>query len=456
MSSAASERTRLITTEPIGKTMVRLTIPMIFGIVALMLVGVVDAWFVSMLGTDQLAALGFSLPVTLAVVSTALGMGMGISSLISRLLGEGQFDQAARLVSDARLLTLLVSLVILLVLVLFQNPLYRLLGADDDVMPYINDFMRVWLFSVPFILLMQTGNTTIRATGDPRSSAMISSVLAITNGVLDPLFIFGWGPVPAMGISGAALATVLAFVLTYLMVFYRLAFREKLIIFAWPSCEHLFRNWRALSRISVPAIFANIMTPLAAAILTAMIARFGTEAVAGFGVATRIESLALIVIFALSATLPMFIGQNLGAKKPERAHRALFISLKFGLLFQGGLFLVLALSAPYLASVFGDSEGVQIIICYYLWIVPLTYGAHGIVILVMVSLNVLNRPKTALLTTILRLMVINIPLSYAGGVLGGEVGLFFGFALGNIVAGFIAYRIILRVWAKEVGVPEQV
>lgn len=449
--SRSSARTLAITSESIGATMVRLTAPMTVGIISLMLLGLVDAYFVGQLGTAQLAALAFTLPVTHGVNSIGLGIGMGLSVLVSRLLGEDKFQRAARLVTDSRLLVLTTGIALATGLYLGLSPLFLVMGADAQTLPYILDFMVLWLPVLPLLLLTLTGNTILRAVGSPTKSAICLAVVAVLNGVLDPLLIFGVGPFPGMGIAGASLATVIAWMITYGLSDYMLSAQEGLILRGKSRWSHTIANWKALLTIGIPAILANFTTPFAAAVLTAMVAKFGAEAVAGFGVCTRVEALALLVAFALSSTLPMFIGQNIGAGKHQRAQRALFGSLKFILVFQIGAYLLLVMLAGKIATAFSDNPAVTEIIRDYLWIVPLTYGAHAVVILVMVSLNVLHRPQTALLTTLLRLLVLNLPLAYIGGQWGGPPGLFAGFALGNLISGLLAWRIITRVWRETLS-----
>jgi Na+-driven multidrug efflux pump len=193
---------------------------------------------------------------------------------------------------------------------------------------------------------------------------------------------------------------------------------------------------------------ANFLTPLAAAILTAMVATHGAEAVAGFTIATRIEALCLLVVFALSSTLPMFIGQNIGAGKAERAHQALIGALKFSIAFQLLIWLLMLISSGRIGPLFSDNQRVIEIASIYLWVVPASYGAQAVAVLVMVTLNVLRRPKTSLLITASRLLIICLPLAFIGGQIGGTPGLFYGYAAGNIIAGLMAWRVIHYVWDR--------
>ncbi len=451
MSIKASQRTQAIVNDPIGRTLLRLTMPMIGGIIALMAVGIVDAYFVGQLGTAPLAALGFVLPITLGVNSIGLGLGMATSVLVSRYLGEGSFTQAARQITDGRVLVTLIGIGLLIALHFGVQALLTLLGASDTVLDEAMCFMVLWMPVIPLLLPTLTGNTTLRAIGCPSKSAFLLTLLATLNACLDPLLIFGLGPLPGLGIGGAALATAIAWIITFLASDYILNVQEQLIIKGKYSLQALRYNWAELLTIGIPAIFANLMTPLSAAILTAMVARFGTTAVAGFGVSTRIESLCLLIAFALSSTLPMFIGQNIGAGKPERARIALFGAIRFTILFQLAMWLIVAFSSHSIGSAFSTNPEVIDIISNYLWIVPASYGAHAVTILVMVSLNVIKRPKAALLTAMIRLLLLNIPIAYIGGQIYGISGLFYGFALGNILSAVVAWRIINKAWAEQVG-----
>lgn len=422
---------------------------MTLAIISMMLLGVVDSYFVSLLGTKELAAVSFTLPVTFTVISTGLGIGMSLGALVSRLIGAGDHPSAARLITDTQLFTLLAGLALTAAGVWLIEPIFRLLGATEAVMPYIKDYMYFWYAGAPLIMLILVTNNAFRAIGNVKASAWLSTLLAVSNAILDPLLIFGIGPFSEMGVAGAALATVLAALITWVASFLTLWRKEHLLRFSWPGLNELLANWFELLKIAIPAIGANIMTPLAAAALTAIVAQSGAEAVAGFGVGTRIESVALIVVFALSSTLPMFIGQNIGAGKPERAYSALMMGLRFSLIFQAAVYLLLFFSSSLIASTFSSDERVMDVIRTFLLILPLTYGAHGVVILVMVSLNVLHRPKLALLTTLIRLVVLYVPLSYVGFMFFDVTGMFIGAALANVIAAGVAYKFIRDVLAQQ-------
>jgi putative MATE family efflux protein len=450
MSAKTAERSRRIVSEPIRPLLLRLTFSALIGNVAMHLMGIVDTFFISRLGTVELAAASYAIPIHMIYVSMALGIGMGMSSLNSRLIGESRFADSSRLISDGLMFALVFAVIAALLGSMIIDPLFRLLGADERTLPLIHDYMSVLLLGLPPLMLVIIGNSTFRSMGNIKMSATLAGCLSLLNIILDPLLIFGIGPFPEMGIRGAAMATLLAATITMLISFFVLGFYEKLLDLAMPRWLHLKTNWLQILDIGIPAMGANIMTPLAAAIITGMVARFGDEVVAGFGVGSRVESISLIFVMALSSTLPMFIGQNVGAGRNDRAYTALMGSLKFVLGFQCLMYLVLLVLGESIANTFSSNVEVIRVIRIYLWILPLTYGAHGVVVLCMVALNVLQRPRMALLLTFTRLIILYVPLAFIGSRLWGLQGLFAGAALGNILACLFALSMIRKVSA-EVG-----
>ena len=445
MSSKAALRTRQIVTEPIRPLLLRLTLSALVGNLAMHLMGIVDTFFISRLGTLELAAASFVIPIHMIYVSLALGIGMGMSSLNSRLIGEGRFRESSRLICDGLIFAALFAVIMAMIGSRIIDPLFRALGADERTLPLIRDYLNILLLALPPLMLVVIGNSAFRSMGNIKMSATLAACLSLLNITLDPLLIFGIGPFPAMGIRGAALATFLAATITMIISFLVLGFYEKLLDFTAPRWHHLRDNWRQILGIGIPAMGANIMTPLPAAIMTAMVARFGDVVVAGFGVGSRIETISLIFVMALSSTLPMFIGQNMGAGRQDRAYAALIGCLKFVLVFQCLIYLLLFMFGESIAGTFSSNAEVTEVITTYLMILPLTYGAHGVVVLIMVSLNVLRRPRTALLLTFTRLMLFYIPLAYIGSQFWGLKGLFAGAALGNILAGIFAWFLIRKV-----------
>lgn len=187
-----------------------------------------------------------------------------------------------------------------------------------------------------------------------------------------------------------------------------------------------------------------MLTPLAMAILTAIMASYGAAAVAAYGVGARIESIACLVVLALSMTLPPFVSQNFGAQRLSRIEEAYRLCISFVMKWQFAVYLVLAVVAPWLAAIFSDDLEVQRLICWFIWILPLGYGLQGIVILTNSSLNALHLPMRALSLSLIRLFVFYVPVAWLGGKLFGVIGIFAGGLSANVLIALTALLVFRR------------
>ncbi len=442
-SSDSASRREAIISAPIGSTLFKLTVPMLYALLAIMGLGIVDSYFISFLGTQELAAMGFVVPIAFTMTSVSLGLGMAISTLTSKLIGANKYSLAARLITDGFYLTFFVSVLLSALLAWQLEPIFSLIGADKDTMPAIMAYMNTWLVGCVFLMLTQACSSTFRAIGDTKTSALISIVLTVVNIVLDPILIFGIGPIPSMGMQGAALATVFAVVISTLMAFYFLGVKEKLILTALPQWQLFKENLSNLLSIAIPAVLANAIVPITGAVLTSFVAVYGADAVAGFGVGGRIEAVSLIITYALSATIPAFIGQNLGADNKARVAEAIRISFSFVFFAQLIIYVLLAAFSVQISYLFSNETAVQNVIQLFLWVIPASYGLSSMVILTNVAMNVLGKPKIALYINLARLVIIYLPLTVIGGYLFELKGIFIGISIGNVMAFGLSFYLLV-------------
>lgn len=419
-----------------------MTIPMVFGMVAILMFNLVDTFFVSLLGTDALAAISFTFPVTYAVNCITMGIGIGLSTCIARLLGQRNTQHAAHFTTHGLLLAILLISATSFVGLFTIEPLFSTLGAEAKLLPLIHDYMFIWYLTIPLLVIPMAGNSAIRATGDTKTPAKIMMFAGLVNGALDPLLIFGLGPFPELGIKGAAIASGLSWLAALCCSLYLLIKRERLL--GWPDLSTLLPDWKQVLKIGTPAGFSNAMNPLSAAVLMMILASHGTTAVAAYGAAQRIESLLLLVVMSLTSALTPFMAQNLGAENPERSFKALFLSMRFSVVFQLIIFaMMVPLSIP-IAALFGQEQSVNDLIWLYLIIVPFSYGFQGIIMLLVSSLNAMHKPVTAFYWNFMRLFVYTLPLAWLGSWLYGIEGLFAGITMGNIVGGVMGYLYALK------------
>ena len=439
---ATTDASRSLINAPVGKTLWEMTWPVIFGVATLISFNVVDTFFISLLGTDPLAAVSFTFPITFTVVSLTIGLGIGTSAVIARKYGrdkpqEAQFDGFSAL-SVSALLVLMLSAVGYI----FMDSIFTLLQAQQRLLPLIREYMTLWFAGSVMLVTPMVGNAVLRASGDTRTPSLIMASGGLANAIFDPILIFGWGPIPAMGIEGAALASVISWLSGVVLVFWLLN-RKQLIRVRIETTRGLFREWvdaaRAILKIGLPAAGANILTPLAMSVMTAIIASYGAAAVAAFGVGTRLESLASIIILALSMSLPPLISQNFGANRVDRVREAYGKALKAVFAIQLVIYAAMAITAPWIAMAFAKEQEVARIVELFIYIMPIGYGFQGWIILSNSSFNAIHKPMRALGLSVIRLFVFFVPLSYLGSLLADLHGLFVGGVVANIITAVIAY-----------------
>lgn len=429
--------------------LIKLTIPMLFGIMAMVMFNLVDTYFVGRLGTIELAAISFTFPVVLVLNSVALGLGVGASAVISRAIGEGNQQKVQRLTTDSLTLAVLVVAIVVIAGMMTIEPLFKLLGASAETLPYIKSYMSIWYTGVLFVVIPMVGNNAIRATGDTKTPSIIMLVAVGVNIILDPIFIFGWGFVPAMGLAGAAIATVTARATTFFVALYILYFRDKMLTLKIPTPADLLVSWQKILYIGLPAAATNIVVPVSAGIITGMVASFGDAAVAGLGVSTRVEMFAMTVIGALGSVLAPFVGQNLGAGKIDRVKMGVKYSQIFAMGWGAVMFIILAISAKGIGGIFNDSPAVIQVVSLYLWTVPISYGLLGVLTLSTAAMNVLNKPLHAAALSVIRLFVLYIPLAILGSKLFDIVGIFGAATVANALAGITGFFWLKRLLQSD-------
>ncbi len=428
-----------LTTGPVGAHLRRQALPFSLGLVAIFSFEAVDMYFISRLGDAPLAAVSFTFAVIWLVYGIGIGFESGAASCVSRAVGRRDQQQAKRLTTDTAMLATLVLAVIAVIGLMTIDPVFERLGATPELMPMIRDYMQVWYWVAPLDVCLWSSLAAIRARGNTQLEARIIVGAALINLALDPIFIFGLFGFPRLEVQGAALATLvsngimLAFTLLYLS--------GKLKVFASPFAplKVIFASWRHMLAIGIPAILSHSIIPLSAAIVVTMIAKYGVDSVAGYGVAMRIEPLALIPFYALSAIASPFFGQNFGAGQYHRMLEARRIITRFCVIYGLALAAVLALLARPLTGLFSESETIRDVAVHYLWLVSWGYGAHGLVMSCNSAFNGTGRPLPALAVSSSRVIFLFLPLAFAGQFLLGINGIFLATAFSNLTLAVISF-----------------
>lgn len=426
----------------LGRQLYHMTWPMLFGVLSLMTFQLTDSIFVGQLGRDPLAALGFTVPMQQLVSGMYVGLGIATTAIISRTLGQGEDLRAQRLgglvitIGASLALTLCVSVWLL------QNLILDLLGAADTLRPVIREYWAPWLLSAWTGAMVYFSYATCRANGDTRLPGYMMITTSLLNIALDPLyiFVFDWG------LPGAAWATITAFSVGALIV-YPTLIRRQWLRFDLLQLQ-LGTAIRQLSGIMAPAMVSQLMPPVSAMLATALVAGFGSSAVAAWGLGTRLEFFSIVVVLALTMSMPPMVGRLLGKGDIETIRKLVRIAVRFILGWQLAVGLIWLVASGMVSELFSPDADVQKVLASYLVRVPLSYSGLGVCILMVSVNNALGMSLRALLISTLRLFACYLPLLWLGSQMGGLTGLMTGALIGNLLAGVMAYGLYRQGMAR--------
>ena len=443
MSDEQVETPRLVQGR-VSHGLLRLAAPVILGITANIGAGLLEAFFLAQVSTLALAAYSFTFPVQGALMSLSLGISIGVSSVLARTVGGGDMEQVRRIASDGLLLVALVMIVMSAIGVMTIDPLFRALGADDTTLPLISAYMTIFYVSFVFMAIPSVGANALRATGDASISGTIMVSGAILQICISPFLIFGLVGLPAMGLEGAAWASLISRLILFAITMAVLHYREHLLTYAGITLSVVLHSWRRIMAVSIPATATNLIGPISTAVVVSLLADFSQETVAGFGIASRIEGLFVIPLFALSASIGPFVGQNWGADRYDRANRAMLLSFQYSLAWGALVAIVLMSFSRQIAGLFDDNMEVIDVASHYLLLVPISYGTWGVLMMASAIFNSLGKPVSSTIMSIIRMFAIYIPLAFIGKAFFGLTGIFIAAAVSNLAMGVIAY-----VWNRK-------
>jgi putative MATE family efflux protein len=432
----------------INQTIMRMSLPMVLGMLSMVIFNLTDTYFIGKLGKDELAAVSFTFPVVMIVNSIALGMGIGTSSIVSRAAGEKNSEKLVKTATDSIVLSFLFVFFTTFFGLRNIDKVFGFLGAEEDMIVFIRDYMSIWYYGMPFVVIPMVGNSIIRALGDTKTPSIVMAVSASMNVILDPLMIFGIGIFPKMGIRGAALATVLSRMITFVFALYILMKREKIVKFKFRNIYSVIQSWKGILYVGIPASVVRMIAPISTGVVVRLISQYGNEAVAGYGVGSKVEFFTLSFINAMSSVMVPFAGQNFGAGKRDRILEGIKFTKKIVFIYGVLIFLLMKLTAGHIASVFNENTEVQRITAIYLTIVPLGYGFQGMFLNNTSVLNAVNKPFQAAILSAVQMFVVYIPLSIIFEKYFGIYGIFWALVVAYIISGIFAVEFTKRVIKK--------
>ena len=380
-----------LTRGSIRGNLVTQTTPMIVGVAAVMSIGLVDAYYIGQLGSTELAAIAFIFPISVALTSMAVGVMVGINSVVARALGEGDNAKAARRANLGIVFAIALGVAMGLALFALLDPLFSLMNADARTSPFIRAYMQPFALGIPLLMTIMGFNGVLRGQGEAKRTSYISVCYAAANWVLDPILITGAFGFEGFGIAGAAYATLAGWAMAIVLGLWlirstALPFKPLLI-----RQSAIIEPMVAILRVAGPAALSNSINPIGLAVLTALVAVEGQAAVAGFGAAGRLQSFAVVPLLALSGSIGAIVGQNWGAGQTDRARRAVALAGGFCVLYGLGVAVLLFAFGERFASLFSDDPAVIAQFAAYLAIAVWGYAGFGLLITGNGILNAMDR-----------------------------------------------------------------
>ncbi|ARU55764.1 MATE efflux family protein [Oleiphilus messinensis] len=419
----------------LARELFRMTWPMLFGVLSLMSFQLADSAFIGQLGVLPLAAQGFTVPMYQLVIGFQVGLGIATTAVISRALGAK--DQPfARLLAGAVVLLGAVLIGLLCLLIWFLRDLIlRGLGAGPEVYPAVAEYWSVWLPSAWVGAMVYFGYSISRANGNTLLPGWLMVFTSLLNIVLDPIFIF----VFEFGLPGAAMATLLSFTLGGLIVYPKVLQHGWLLI-QWQR-QRLMVASRRLLHIMAPAMLSQLLPSISALLATALLASYGESAVGAWGLGTRFEFFSIVIVLALTMSMPPMVGRLLGKQDFQSIRTLVNMAVIFVLGLQALIGVIWWVSAEPLSELFSSDVEITNILALYIQTMPLSYGPLGVCILMVSVNNALGLPMRALLTSLFRLFLCYLPFLWLGSHFYGLSGVFWGGMVGNCVAGFMAWSL---------------
>lgn len=413
------------------------------GLGAIFLSDLANILFLSWL-KDQaiLAAVGYASSILFVTISIGIGLGIAATTMVSRTLGEGRRLRAARYAVNALILSLAAGTLAAILVIVATPWLLDVLGAQGRAHTLATRYLTIVTLGMPALTVAMTAASILRSVGDARRAMNVTLYGAVVNTILDPILIFGLD----LGIDGAAWATVGARMAFMAVGLYGVVRVHRLI--ARPRLPTLVADIPLFASIAVPAILTNVASPIANAYVTAAIATYGDDAVAGWAIIGRIMPVAFGPIYALSSSIGPIVGQNFGAGNGARVQRSLTLALGVNLGFTAVAWLALALLSHQLNRLFGATgDAADLITLFNVWLSPL-FAFMGALFVVNAVFNTLGFAHYATVLNWSRATIGTIPLVHLGSWAAGAEGILFAHMAGGILFGCVAVWLCQRLFDR--------
>ena len=404
-----------------------LAVPMVLEMLMESTFAVFDIYFVTKLGPDAIATVGLTESLITIVYAIGVGLSMSTTALVSRRIGEKDPEKAARAAFQSIITGLAVSLLIAIPGMIFAKDLMRMMGANDTIVNEMSSYTSIMLGGNAVIMMLFIINAVFRSSGDAAISFRVLVIANLLNIILDPLLIFGIGPFPELGITGAAIATNTGRGLAVLYQLYLLFYGKGRVRLSAKNIAIRMETIRQVLKLSAGGIGQYLIATSSWIGLYRIISEFGSEALAGYTIAIRIVIFALMPAWGISNAASTLVGQNLGAGKPDRAEKSVWVVSRINMFYMGLVSILLVLLPGMFIGIFAEDTGFAESGVVALRTVSYGLIFYGLGMVVVQSFNGAGDTITPTKINFVIFWLIEIPLAYILAMMTGmgEQGVYY-------------------------------
>jgi putative MATE family efflux protein len=434
------KNTRLAT-EPIVSLLIKLSIPAMISMIIQALYNIVDSIFVARLSKEALAAVSLAFPLQMMIISLGIGTGVGVTSLISRLLGQNEKEKGILVAKNALLLSFVYGLITTITGVFFSKQIMLLLSDDMQLVNLSSSYIRIILIGSVAIYIPMISNNILRGEGNTFIPMITMLIGSISNIILDPLLIFGIGFFPRLGVEGAALATIISRIINGIFILFILFKGDNQIKIRFDNMKFKMSILKDIYVVAIPAIAIQMLASIMMLGYNLIISSYGAVVISVMGIYFRLQSFVLMPVFGLAQGYMPILGYNYGSRNINRMKQTIKVGLIIGFILTFLGFLLFFLLPDKLIMLF-DKELVEIG-TDALKKISFTYIIVGISIVGSTTFQALGKGIPSLILSILRQIVLLIPIAYIFNELWGLDMIWYSIPVSEFIA-FVVTILWLR------------
>ncbi len=410
--NSTSNAGRDLTVGSIPKHLFNFFLPMLLGNFINTLYNIVDTmWVGKIVGHNAVGATGVSFPVMFMLIAVANGATIATTILVSQYFGAKNYEMVKKTVNNSFIIAIVLSIIIMAIGISCSGFILKLMNTPEEIFDLAKGYLRISLYGFGFQYLSFLIMSILRGIGDTVTPLLFMTFGAVLNGILDPFFIIGIGPIPEMGLNGAAWASFVSLFISLIFGFIYLSRKDHIILPKLKEMKFDKNTSLLIFKIGFPSMIQQSLVSLGAAFMTGLVNGFGSLAIAAFGATNRVESIVMMTAMSLSASVASLSGQNIGAKKFERVNETFKWGLIIGIIISGVLVILIQLFPHFLMSLFINEEDVVDIGVTYLRIVSLGYIMLTVMFISNGVINGAGKTRITMIFSLLSLWVVRVPLA---------------------------------------------